>query len=73
VTTTLLAELTSGRLRLALSNGPTVYVPLTPHLRIEIDPDSETLCSLEYRTIDLVLNTSILSVIRHRQNHSQST
>jgi hypothetical protein len=35
----------------------------TPHLRIETNPVSEMLCSLEYRTMDKVQNPSKLEYI----------
>jgi hypothetical protein len=37
---------------------PTEYVSLTPHLRTETYPVSETLCSLEYWTIGKVQKPS---------------
>jgi hypothetical protein len=43
-------------------------LPLSPHLRKETDPDSETLCSLfflEYWTMDNVQNPVIPSDIHH--------
>jgi hypothetical protein len=48
-------------------------VSSTPHLRKEIEAVTETLCSLEYRTMDKSKNPVIPRVIHRLQNPLEST
>jgi hypothetical protein len=45
----------------------------TSHLMTETDPVSETLCSLEYRTMDKVQKLVIPNVIHHPQTPTGPT